>query len=514
MKIMKYLKYLTFVIIGLLLSSCEVDYLSDPNTPEIAPTYGIMNRVQKRFLDDTRDAWFSGRQSILWVQYWQQVNYTEEDRFQYRESTNLGAWNDIYGNAQDLKDIITLNTDEATAANMVVFSNAPNVNQIAAARIMLSYVYLHAVELWGNVPYWSYSGTNPNFQANMLKSDDIDQPAYASEEDIYLDMLNDLKLAVNSIDINENMIDGDNFYQGNAEQWVKFGNSLRLRIANRIKGVSPAGVAVIAELTAADVFESNDDNAGVTYEGNALNGAPMYRAFVVSARNDFAPSCSFVDLLKGDRGTNALLDPRLDIFVNDNADGQKVGIPLTGSNEEVKAFTDKSWPGTAILAADATLEYIEYAEVCFIMSENNGWDQTWYEKGIRASMEKWGVAEADILAYLAAVQPADEENVMNQKYIALYMQPSEAWSEYRRTGYPNTLIKPSVPYTYTYMKDVSGVLTSTTVNATFVTIGDLTDLPARNKYLLNEANINGTNVAAAATAMGGDLQTTKLWWQP
>lgn len=510
---MKALKYLTFIIIGLLLSSCEVDYLSDPNKAEVAPTYGIMNRVQKDFMDGTRDEWYSGRQSLLWMQYWQQVNYTEEDRFQYRETVNLIAWNDIYGNAQDLKDIITLNTDEETAASMVEFSNAPNVNQIAATRIMLAYVYLHAVELWGNVPYWSYSGTNSDFQANMVKSDGTDQPVYASEKDIYLDMLNDLKLAINSIDTDENMIDGDNFYDGNASQWVKFGNTLRLRIANRIKGVSDEGKAVIAELTASDVFESNDDNADITYENNALNGAPMYEAFVVDARNDFAPSSSFVDLLKGDRGTNVgILDPRLDIFVNDNDDGQKVGIPLTGSNEEVKAFTDKSWPGSEILKADATLEYIEYSEVCFIMSENNGWDQTWYEKGIRASMEKWGVAEDDIVAYLAAVQPADEENVLTQKYIALYMQPSEAWSEYRRTGYPHTLIKPNEPYTYTYMKDIEGVLTETTVSATFVPIGGLTDLPERNKYLLNEANINGASVEAAGTAMGGDLQTTKLWW--
>ncbi|MBE9469393.1 MAG: SusD/RagB family nutrient-binding outer membrane lipoprotein [Bacteroidetes bacterium] len=512
---MKALKYLTILMIGLLLYSCEVDYLEDPNQTEIPPTYGIMNRVQKDFLDNTRDEWFSGRQSLLWMQYWQQVNYTEEDRFQYRENVNEYAWNDIYGNAQDLIDLIALNTDEATAASMIEFSNAPNINQIAATRIMLAYVYLHAVELWGNVPYWSYSGTNPDFQANMIKTDGITQPVYASEEDIYLDMLSDLKLAINSIDTEENMIDGDNFYNGDAKQWIKFANSLRLRIANRIKGVSPEGVAVIAELTATDVFESNADNAAVTYEGNALNGAPMYVAFVVDARDDFAPSCSFVDLLKGDRGTNVgVLDPRLDIFVNDNDDGQKVGIPLTGSNEEVKAFTDKSWPGSEILKADATLEYMEYAEVCFIMSENNGWDQTWYEKGIRASMEKFGVANSDINAYIAAVQPADEENVMTQKYIALYMQPSEAWSEYRRTGYPHTLIKPNVPYTYTYMKDVDGVLTETTVNAEFLTIGGLTDLPARNKYLLNEANINGTNVVAAGVAMGGDLQTTKLWWQP
>jgi hypothetical protein len=51
---------------------------------------------------------------------------------------------------------------------------------------------------------------------------------------------------------------------------------------------------------------------------------------------------------------------------------------------------------------------------------------------------------------LPALPAASEETVMMQKYIALYMQPMEAWSEYRRTGYPNTLIKPNETYDYTF----------------------------------------------------------------
>jgi len=242
----------------------------------------------------------------------------------------------------------------------------------------------------------------------------------------------------------------------------------------------------------------------------------MYRAFVVEARNDFSPSASFVDLLNGVTGPFAgvgqqVVDPRLDIYVADNINGYKVGIPLTGSNSQVKAFTEESMPGDAVLAADYTEIYMEYSEVCFILSEMNGWDQTWYEKGVRASMEKWGAPADEINIYMDKLPAANEENVMMQKYIALYMQPMEAWSEYRRTGYPNTLSKPNVPYTYTYTKK-DGVDSVGTY--TFVPMyDDLIDLPARNKYLLNEANINKTNLDAASTAMGGDLQTSKLWWQ-
>ncbi|MCY1719639.1 SusD/RagB family nutrient-binding outer membrane lipoprotein [Prolixibacteraceae bacterium Z1-6] len=504
---MKTLKYITLLFIGVALFSCEVDYYSDPNSPEIAPTYGIMNRVQKRFMDDTRDEWFSGRQSLLWVQYWNQVNYTEEDRFQYRETVNQGAWDDIYKNAQDLHDIIALNTAEETKGDMAQYG--PNVNQIAAARIMLTYVYLHAVELWGDVPYASYGNDNEKFQANALKTKGIDRPVYASQEDIYPDMLKELDEAQASIVTGENMIDGDNFFGGDAAQWKKFANSLRLRIANRVKDVYSGAQAHIDAAIAAGVMASNGDNAGVTYEANAVNGAPMYRAFVVSARNDFAPSMQFVELLQGKRGTFGAVDPRLDVFVADNDDGFKVGIPLTDANSTVTKFTDESMPGDAILAADYTQMYMEYSEVCFIMSEINNWDQTWYEKGVKASMERWGIDAAAIDAYVDGLPAANEENVMMQKYIALYMQPMEAWSEYRRTGYPNTLVKPNETYTYTWPTKDGDV----SAEYTFAPIGGLTDLPSRNNYLLNEESINKENKDAAASAIGGDEQSTKLWWQ-
>lgn len=513
---MKTLKYITIVLLGLVMfNGCDVEYFDNPNEPTAAPTYGIMNRVQKRLMDDTRDEWFSGRQMLLWVQYWNQVNYTEEDRFQYRETVNQTDWDDLYKNAQDLIDIIKLNTDEATAGDMAKFGS--NETQIAAARVMLVYVYLYATELWGDVPYWSYESTNDSFQANKLKSDNIFQPVYAAQSDIYPDMLQTLSDCQDVFASASYVMDGDNFYGGDPAGWQKFANSLRLRIANRIKDVYAGAAAHISDAISDGVFTSNDDNAGVTYEANALNGAPMYRAFVVNARNDFSPSYQFVELLKGantDFHTNQFsADPRLNIFVADNANGDKVGIPLTDKNATVVTFVDESMPGSAILAPDYTEIYMEYAEVCFIECENEGWSQAKYEEGVRASMERWGVASADIDAYIATLPAANEENVMMQKYIALYMQPMEAWSEYRRTGYPNSLVKAGQNYNVTWpATHADQSVSDSTATFFFDPIG-VTTVPTRNKYLLNEANVNGTNYDAAVSAMGGDEQDTPMWWQ-
>ena len=504
---MKTIKYISLFFAGFFMFACDVDYYQDPNNPEVPPTYGLMNRVQKQFMLNTRDVWYSGRQSLLWMQYWNQVNYTEEDRFQYRETVNLASWNAIYKNAQDLHDLIELNTNEETAPDMAA-RFGPNVNQISAARILLVYIYLHAVELWGDVPYASYGSDNPSFQANKLKREGIDTPVYASQEEIYPDMLNELAEAAAAIDTEEIVMAEENFYGGNAEQWIKFANSLRLRIANRIKHVYPAAQTHIEAAIAGGLIESNADNAGVTFESNAVNGAPMYQGFEVDRRRDFAPSMHFVQLLQGERGPFGVEDPRLDVFVADNTQGFKVGIPLTSSNQEVGAFTWESNPGAAILAPDYTEMYMEYSEVCFILSELNGWDQGWYEEGVRASMERWGVAAPEIEAYIAGLPPASEETVMTQKYIALYMQPMEAWSEYRRTGYPTTLVRPNETYQYTFPSAEGEV----TREYTFTPIGGLTDLPERNRYPLNEASVNEANLATAVSSMGGDTQEVPLWW--
>ncbi|HQB79275.1 MAG TPA: SusD/RagB family nutrient-binding outer membrane lipoprotein, partial [Tenuifilaceae bacterium] len=142
----------------------------------------------------------------------------------------------------------------------------------------------------------------------------------------------------------------------------------------------------------------------------------------------------------------------------------------------------------------------DYAEVCFIMSEVNSWDQTWYQNGIRASMEFWGVSNADITAYLAAVPAANQENVLTQKHIALYMQPEQAWFEWRRTGFPKTLINPGE------ITHVSGgnniIFTPLEGNA----------IPRRMWYPVEEQGVNKENYTAAVEAQGPDALSTRVWW--
>jgi hypothetical protein len=86
--------------------------------------------------------------------------------------------------------------------------------------------------------------------------------------------------AAAAVNTDELMIEGDNFYGGDASQWIKFANSLRLRIANRIKDVYPAAQSHIDAAIAGGLMESNADNAGVTYEASAVKWCTYVPCFL------------------------------------------------------------------------------------------------------------------------------------------------------------------------------------------------------------------------------------------
>lgn len=313
---------------------------------------------------------------------------------------------------------------------------------------------------------------------------------------------------------------------GDVSKWKRFANSLRLRIANTIKGANPTlANQHITDALAKGVFTSNADNAMFAYESNDENASSMYRAWNVDNRSDFAVGHSFITLLKGETlvdhshttspaGVNpnpffGLTDPRISKYAQENSNGNYVGMFISEDSADAATFTVESLPGAMIIEDPAFAEtLLEYAEICFIQSELNGWDQSWYERGIEASMQKWGVPTADITTYLSSVPAANEENVLTQKYIASYMQGNISWTEYRRTGYPKTLIPPGADYSLFIPS------TSSWLDKNFQPLVDgVTDLPYRMRYPAQEQTLNGANRKAAADQLSnGDVIFSKLWW--
>ena len=107
-------------------------------------------------------------------------------------------------------------------------------------------------------------------------------------------------------------------------------------------------------------------------------------------------------------------------------------------------------------------------------------------------------------AFLAALPAADQERVLTQKYLAFFNQAYQAWAEYRRTLQPKMLVLP-------------GEITSVDADGNpilFTPLVPITTIPWRMTYPQQEFTVNGTNVAAAAAAIGGDQMSTKLFWEP
>jgi hypothetical protein len=324
-------------------------------------------------------------------------------------------------------------------------------------------------------------------------------------------------------------------YGGDIDKWIKFGNSLRLRLVVRQSNVKSDWKTVAKAIIAEGVMESNDDNAIVQFTGpGAPNEAPIYNGFIVGKRNDFTLTKQFIGLLNGvndtDKGyTNpfaGLEDPRFKIYIgatNYNT-GRNVGVPYGMSDANTKQFVNtnkvinlKAAPTPLINQADFWSVFIDYATVEFMKCEVNDWERTAFKNAMEASFAQWGVKAADdygttadydaaVDAYItgvlakfdAATTAGKQEIVLTQKYIHLFTQGFEAWSEYRRTGFPKSIVKPN--------ELTNGTIAFVVSNPTG------TDIVPRLLYDSNEYTLNKANVEAAATSIGGDKYNTKLWW--
>lgn len=547
----KYIYKISLLTCFIAFVGCDKD-LEDinvnPNKPLEVPTGGLFNKSNKDLMTNTRGGFPSGRMALPWVQYSAQRNYTDEDLYLFRTDVNNSLYSNIFLAAKGYKEIIDIVTDQTNQVKVLTYGHPGNM--LSAARIMMVYSQLQALEIYGDIPYYSYGSDDPDFEGMTVgTANPISTPKFAPQDKIYKDMMKELKEAAESITLDSDIFRKGDFIFGNATKMKKFANSLRLKIANRVKNVIPEAKDHITDAIKNGVMTSNDDSVGLKFQNDKVNPAPFYRAAFIDNRNDFAPTNTFVELLKGEEKMvgkknpfKGIVDPRLYKMVapttnitkdKDNKDVEtRVSFRasnVVGSIEEgnyvdrtadfyvgmpigiLGAFTGSqtgsvSQFGAAIYKADKVEVLMEYAEVEFILSEVNGWDDTNYKKGIRASMESWGISGGNIDSYMQLVPAANEENVMTQKYIALYMQPYEAWAEYRRTKFPKTFLLPGET------RDLVAPGPKGETQYTFVPKVDLKDLPERITFPSDMNLVNKANKDAAAARMGGDKMDTKLIW--
>ncbi|NHA02735.1 SusD/RagB family nutrient-binding outer membrane lipoprotein [Mucilaginibacter sp. HC2] len=474
------LKYTSIILSGALLlslASCKKELVKinqNPNaTQNPQPDY-LLTGVIKNMADTYWGVEDNMGSSLLFVQHWAKIQYTDPDRYIFTNASFGGLWATAY-----TKGVINLN-------QLIKLADAQaNPNYKGVALVLRSWVFTLLTDQYGDVPY--------------KQSINIDQyltPAYDAQRDVYFALLDDLKAAQTSLNPSGKAILGDAIYSGNITSWKKFANSLRLRIALRIADREPdKAKQVLADIQAegSGYISSNSEIAQLVYV-DSPNQNPISNLF--DTRDDYRISKTIVDQLF------ALNDPRLPVYATPTQDATPqtyVGIPnglLVGDASSL-GFTKTSKPGAYFRAPHAPAVIISYAEVLFDQAEavargfiaGNAAD--FYTQAVTASLQQYGISNAAIATYInSAAVKYDASNykksIGNQKWIALFGEGLEAFAEWRRLDYPQ--LQPAV----------AGTLNG--------------KIPVRFIYPGTEQTLNGTSYKAAVADQGADVLTTKLWF--
>ncbi|TAJ45980.1 MAG: SusD/RagB family nutrient-binding outer membrane lipoprotein [Chitinophagaceae bacterium] len=406
-------------------------------------------------------------------------------RYDIAENAGNGTWNTYYQWLNNIKEMY----------NTSVKANDPNYQAIALT--LQAWIYSNLTDCFGDVP----------MKEAVQGDGGILHPKFDTQEEIYTTQIKNLDSANNLYLTSKSMIYGTEIlYANNVSKWKKFTNSLRMRLLLRLS--KKTNVNAYAQLkTMIDnpakypVFASNDDAAILKLTGITPLTSPWGRPIDFTTFR--AAGKFFLDSL------NAFNDPRRAKFATQarNAAGTAnigyVGIPsgYTGSESQfnyipsnvnvslVTASSSSVTPMSCVIMPYAEVEFIK-AEVQFI--NNNGTAaKAAYEAGVKAAVEQWGAVMPTDYFTATATAAATAYNgtlhrIMLQKYYALYFVDYQAWFEYRRTGMP--------------------VLPVNTGMAG-------KQMPTRFKYPIAVRTNNPANYQMAVQSMGGDLNTTKVWWE-
>ena len=489
---------LPFLTALLLLQSCDGGFEelnANPNEPELVPPatlfpLAIREAAQRIHGHSTRNERLNLDGGMLWMQYFARNQYVNEgDTYNPAATLRSQTWDGFYTESLvNLQTVIDQTGD--------VESEYYNPNYAAAATIMREYVFSIVTDTWGAIPYTS---------ALAGATEDNLAPAYTSQAEVYAGILANLKQAAEQLDPAGAPIEKDILFGSDIMMWKKFANSLRLRLANRQAEQEPAAsAAIFAEIMGNPetypIVASSEESIFFqpTVRQSGENNNSWNETMVIGGREDWSISTTLIDAM-ADADGNAT-DPRLEIYAEPALAGDYAGKYAGAPNglpegDAVAYYTTASRPGNYFMGETTRIPMLTFAEINFLLAEaaldgdyTDGEDAaTYLARGVEASFDQYGVAAPD--GYLSGLT-ADKETIITEKWKALFSQGIEAWTEYRRTGYP--------------------VLPAPDPRAVMENEGKV---PTRLRYPESEYSLNSANVTAAVDMNGGpDNKLTELWW--
>lgn len=490
---------LSLFIIGTF-GSCRDEDFGDVNKDKYgaydASYSALMSGSMISFAQNGGNAYLMNPQ--LYVQYQAQSVYTTQQIYGFEP----GAWGRYYANQIVNLDKIINDFSNNPTPEMLVQGSAENM--IGVSKIFKSIIYKRITDTYGDAPY---------SEAAKI-GQDIRSPKYDTQEAIYKGIIKDLQEGRNMLNAAKTAPQGDILYQGNVNNWKKLANSVLLQAALQLSKKYPGATGFAAQTfkealsNSAGVIETTAQEAYWQFSSASLVANPLntFRAA------DYYLSREFTESLKGaannfNRTSNHTPDTRLSVFSTGGMTGtglaygytvdnlQSAGLDNTGSAAQMSTKFKSADAPMALFTAAYT--YLNRSEAALL-----GWTAenpaTMLSLGITKSYEtldaRYGSSITPNAAVYVAARVADfavnpAKVIAEEKWVALFNQGFDAWSEWRRTKLPTLL-----PAT-------------DAINSGAI--------PSRMPYPLEEANYNTANYKEAVSRLSPaeDKNTSKFWWE-
>jgi len=501
-------KIVALALAGLALGGCKKTWLdvnTNPNSlPSTTPDYVFTsgaNRTGALLGANELGSYWSG----LWTYSNTYITSTTIFAYQFN-NTNFNYWDTWFDILEDFQYVID-NSDAKSQSYMK-----------GPAQVMKAYTYQEVVDCYGNAPY-----------SDALKGANSLSPKFDDQKTIYESLIKLLDTAVTNL--KANVITGpgvsaDIVFKGSNTNWIRFANSLKLRILIRQSRMTGRDAYITTEINKAaattEGFLASGTDVGVNpgyiastgkmnpfYENwgyTAAGGAQAlarlprptkYLFDVMKAANDTFRMKRIAYANGGENGNNPGVSTQPEIIAN------YTGVPFGISSGYAASVS--SYPGPAIVVKNQfnrPMILMESAESFFLLAEAkqlygaavtlSGTAQSYYEQGVKESFRLTGTAAAAATTLLTSgkdladwtASPNKLQAIWMQKWISLvHFGGLEAWSEFRRTNYPTIPASASAP------------------------VGQ--KLPLRLFYPNTEAGSNSTNVNAQGTI---DAFATRIFW--
>jgi hypothetical protein len=470
--------YLVFIVLIGISISCTKnfeDFNTDQKHPAEVTGNTLFANAEKALTDQIASTNVNLNIFKMISQYWTETTYIDEANYDLinrsiPDFTFRAYYRDVLIDLDKAKTYITAEVALNDAEEIV------KQNRLYIIDMVMAYAYADLVNIFGNIPY-----------SEALNIENL-SPAYDDAFTIYQDLINKLNNAISGLDNTQPGFGSDDlFYSGDIDMWVKFGNTMKVRLGIMLADVAPVLAQNTVESAYAGAFTFGE-NCQLNYPG-ATNSNPMYIDLVQSGRHDFVPANTIVDMM------NTLNDPRrVSYFTTIN------GVYKGGIYGYSNSYGQNSHIKGAIQADDYPMVLLDYTELAFYLAEaaERGYSvgntaEFYYNEGITSSFDHWGVADSTA-AYLANPAVAYttatgtwQQKIGTQAWLAYYIRGLEGYNSWRRLDFP-VLNIPESPKT------------------------DDFQVPKRFTYPVNEQTLNRDNYYQASDAIGGDLMSTKLFW--